>query len=186
MKTLLKSLKLTLIFCLFFALFYVLVLWLFARVVGPNKGDAELVSLNGKVVGAANVAQNFTQPIYFFSRPSAADYSADASSGSNYGPSNEEYLGLLKSRRDTFLLQHPYLAVKDVPSEMITQSSSGLDPDISKEAAYIQIKRVAMARNMSEADVKKIVDANITKSYFGLIGPAKVNVLKLNVSLDQK
>ena len=72
MKTLLKSIKITLVFCVFFSVFYILVLWLFARVAGPNQGNAEVVTLNGKVVGAANVGQKFTEDIYFWGRPSCA------------------------------------------------------------------------------------------------------------------
>ena len=86
MKTLWKSFKITIAFCIFFSLFYILVLWIFAQFAGPNKGNAEVATLNGKVVGAANVGQMFTQDIYFWGRPSAGDYTADASGGSNKGP----------------------------------------------------------------------------------------------------
>ena len=99
-SNLFKSLRLTIAFCLFFSVFYIFVLWLFAQVAGPNKGNAELVTLNGKVVGAANVGQNFTQDIYFWGRPSHAGdgYDASSSAGSNKGPSNEEHLALLEER----------------------------------------------------------------------------------------
>ena len=80
MKTLLKSLKITLVFCVFFSVFYILVLWLFAQVAGPNRGNAEVVTLNGKVVGAANVGQMFTKDIYFWGRPSSAGDGYDATS----------------------------------------------------------------------------------------------------------
>lgn len=105
----------------------------------------ELVTLNGKVVGAANVGQNFTQDIYFWGRPSHAGdgYDASSSAGSNKGPSNEEHLALLEERIDTFLVHHPYLTREKVPAEIITASSSGLDPHISPKAAYAQAKRVA-------------------------------------------
>lgn len=83
MKTLWKSFKITIAFCIFFSLFYILVLWIFAQFAGPNKGNAEVATLNGKVVGAANVGQMFTQDIYFWGRPSAGNYTADASGGSN-------------------------------------------------------------------------------------------------------
>ena len=112
MKTLLKSIKITLVFCVFFSVFYILVLWLFARVAGPNQGNAEVVTLNGKVVGAANVGQKFTEDIYFWGRPSCAGdgYDATSSSGSNKGPTNPEYLAEVKSRIDTFLVHNPYLS----------------------------------------------------------------------------
>lgn len=127
MKTLWKSFKITIAFCIFFSLFYILVLWIFAQFAGPNKGNAEVATLNGKVVGAANVGQMFTQDIYFWGRPSAGDYTADASGGSNKGPTNDEYLAEVEARIDTFLVHHPYLSRKDVPAEMVTASGSGLD-----------------------------------------------------------
>lgn len=111
MKTLLKSLKITLAFCIFFSVFYIFVLWLFAQFAGPNNGNAEVVTLNGEVVGAANVGQAFTKDIYFWSRPSCAGdgYDAASSGGSNKGPTNPEYLAEVEARIDSFLIHHPYL-----------------------------------------------------------------------------
>ena len=151
MKTLLKSLKITLAFCVFFSVFYILILWLFAQVAGPNKGNAEVVTLNGKVVGAANVGQMFTKDIYFWGRPSCAGdgYDATSSAGSNKGPTNQEYLDEVKARIDTFLVHHPYLSRKEVPAEMVTASGSGLDPNITPQCAYVQGKRVEQAQHTS-------------------------------------
>lgn len=187
MKTLWKSLKITLAFCVFFSVFYILVLWIFAQFAGPNKGNAEVATLNGKVVGAANVGQMFTQDIYFWGRPSCAGdgYDASSSAGSNKGPTNEEYLAEVEARIDTFLVHHPYLNCKDVPAEMVTASGSGLDPDITPAGAYVQVKRVAQARGMNEADVRAIVDKTVEKPLLGLFGTEKVNVLKLNIALEE-
>lgn len=187
MKTLWKSLKITLAFCVFFSVFYILVLWIFAQFAGPNKGNAEVATLNGKVVGAANVGQMFTQNIYFWGRPSCAGdgYDASSSAGSNKGPTNEEYLAEVEARIDTFLVHHPYLNRKDVPAEMVTASGSGLDPDITPAGAYVQVKRVAQARGMNEADVRAIVDKTVEKPLLGLFGTEKVNVLKLNIALEE-
>ena len=168
MKTLLKSIKITLVFCVFFSVFYILVLWLFARVAGPNQGNAEVVTLNGKVVGAANVGQKFTEDIYFWGRPT-----------------NPEYLAEVKSRIDTFLVHHPYLSRKDVPAEMVTASGSGLDPDITPQSAYVQVKRVAQARGMDVEEVRRIVDKAVEKPLLGVFGTEKVNVLKLNIALEE-
>ena len=186
-SNLFKSLRLTIAFCLFFSVFYIFVLWLFAQVAGPNKGNAELVTLNGKVVGAANVGQNFTQDIYFWGRPSHAGdgYDASSSAGSNKGPSNEEHLALLEERIDTFLVHHPYLTREKVPAEIITASSSGLDPHISPKGAYVQAKRVADARGWAEEKVMTIVNSHVEKPLLGMFGTEKVNVLKLNVALDK-
>ena len=187
MKNFIKSFRLTLVFCVFFSVCYILVLWIFAQFAGPNSGNAEVVELNGKVVGAANVGQLFTEDIYFWGRPSNAGdgYDAASSAGSNKGPTNEEYLAEVETRIDSFLVHHPYLQRKDVPAEMVTASASGLDPHITPQSAYIQVKRVAEARGMSEDSVKAIVDGAVEKPLLNMFGPAKVNVLKLNVALDK-
>ena len=181
MKTLWKSVRITVAFCIFFSVFYILVLWIFAQFAGPNKGNAEVLTLNGKAVGAANVGQMFTEDIYFWGRPSCAGdgYDASSSAGSNKGPTNEEYLAEVEARIDTFLLHHPYLQRKEVPAEMVTASASGLDPDITPVSAYVQVKRVAEARGMAE------VDKAVEKPLLGLFGTAKVNVLKLNIALEK-
>ena len=180
----LKSFRITLVFCVVFSVF-AFVLWAFAHTFSPNKGQVEVVTLNGKVVGADNVGQAFKKDIYFWGRPSAANYQADASSGSNKGPTNAAYLNDVKARIDTFLLNHPYLKRSEVPAEMVTASGSGLDPDITPESAYVQVKRVAKARGMSEDVVKTLVEKQIEKPLLGLFGPPKVNVLKLNVALEK-
>ena len=187
MKNLIKSIRITLAFCVFFSIFYILILWIFAQFAGPNKGNAEVATLNGQIVGAANVGQMFTQDIYFWGRPSAAGDGYDATSyaGSNKGPTNEEYLAEVETRIDSFLVHHPYLNREDVPAEMVTASGSGLDPNITPECAYVQVKRVAEARGMDETVVKEIVTQQIEKPFLGLFGPDKVNVLKLNIALEE-
>lgn len=188
MKNLIKSIKLTLVFCVFLSVCYVLVLWAYAQFAAPGEGgNVETVTLNGKVVGVANVGQRFTQDIYFWGRPSCAGdgYDASSSAGSNKGPANEEYLAEVEARIDTFLLHHPYLQRKEVPAEMVTASASGLDPDITPASAYVQVKRVAEARGMDEATVRGIVDKAVEKPLLGLFGTAKVNVLKLNIALEK-
>ena len=187
MKNFIKSLRLTIVFCVFFSLFYILVLWLFAKVAAPNSGNADVITLNGKVVGAANVGQSFTRDTYFWGRPSCAGdgYDATSSSGSNKGVTNPEYLDEVKVRVDSFLVHHPYLKRDEVPAEMVTASGSGLDPHITPECAYVQVKRVAQARQMSETAVKTIVDETIEKPFLGIFGTEKVNVLKLNVALEK-
>lgn len=186
-STLFKSFKLTIAFSLLFSICYIFVLWIFAQVAGPNKGNAEVLELNGKVVGAANVGQNFTEDIYFWGRPSCAGdgYDASSSAGSNKGPSNEEYLSEIKARIDTFLVHHPYLTREEVPAEMVTASASGLDPDISPKAAYAQVQRVAQVRGLSPESVMALVNANTEGPLLGLFGPEKVNVLKLNIALEK-
>ena len=131
------------------------------------------------------MGQVFTKDIYFWGRPSAADYKADSSAGSNKGPTNEAYLAKVEARVDSFLVHHPYLERKDVPAEMVTASGSGLDPHITPACAYVQVKRVAEARGMNEETVKALVDKMVEKPFLGLFGTEKVNVLKLNVALEE-
>ncbi len=187
MKNFIKSFRLTLVFCVFFSICYVLVLWLFARVIGPNRGNAEVVIMDGKVVGAANVGQVFSKDIYFWGRPSCAGdgYDAANSCGSNQGPTNETYLAEVEKRIDTFLVHHPYLERKQVPAEMVTASGSGLDPDITMTCAYVQVKRIAQARGVTEERVKQLIGEVAEAPLLGVLGPQKVNVLKLNVALDK-
>lgn len=186
-SNIIKSLKLTIAFCVLFSVCYIFVLWAFAQVVTPNSGSAEVVELNGKVVGAANVGQSFTQDIYFWGRPSCAGdgYDASSSGGSNKGASNEEYLAEVQARVDTFLVHHPYLKRGDVPAEIVTASASGLDPHISPKAAYVQVQRVAAARGVSPEKLMAIVDATVEAPLLGLFGTEKVNVLKLNVAVEK-
>lgn len=183
MKTLITSLKLTVAFCVLLFVGYVLVLWGFAAVVKPNHGAAEVVTFNEKVVGATNVGQPFTQPQYFWGRPSAVDYDGGGSGGSNKGPSNPEYLQEVQNRIDAFLAAHPYLDKKELPSELVTASGSGLDPHLSPAAAMVQVRRVAQARGLSEETVKQIV---VEQTKCPLVGQPYVNVLELNVALDSK
>ncbi len=185
MKNLWISLKFTLVMCMVLTIGYVLILRLVAAVASPNDGEAQVVELNGKVVGAANVGQRFTSSIYFWGRPSAVDYNGSGSGGSNKGTNNPEYLADVEARIDTFLKAHPYLERKEVPAEMVTASGSGLDPDISPRGAEVQIRRVAEARGMTEDQVREIVEKTIQKPWMGLFGTYRVNVLKLNVALDE-
>lgn len=187
MKSFIKAFRLTIVFCVFLSVTYILVLWLFAHVAGPDGGNAEVATLNGKAVGAANVGQQFTQDIYFWGRPSCAGdgYDAANSCGSNKGPTDPEYLAEVEARVDTFLVHHPYLARKDVPAEMVTASGSGLDPDITPQSARVQVKRVAAARGMDEQQVADMVEKSVQSPFLGLFGTEKINVLKLNMALDE-
>lgn len=184
MKNLFISLKFTLIMCVVLTVGYVSILRLIA-IFSPNNGDAPVIERNGKIVGAANVGQSFTDSIYFWGRPSAVNYNGGGSGGSNKGTNNPEYLTDIEERINNFLKAHPYLERKDVPAEMVTASGSGLDPDISPRGAEVQIRRVAEARGMSENQVREIVKKTIQKPWLGIFGTYKVNVLKLNLALDE-
>lgn len=169
---------------LFFCVIYTASIWGIAWLGAPNHGGGETVSLNGKVVGYALVGQNFTDSKYFNGRPSAVDYNAAGSCGSNKGPTNADYLQVVNDRIDTFRVYNPGINKKDIPSELVTASGSGLDPDLSPEAALIQVSRVAKIRNLSETKVKELVNSNTVQPALGFFGVPKVNVLKLNIELD--
>ena len=186
MKNLWISLKITLAMCIVLGVGYVLVLRGVSAVAGPNGGEADVVTLDGQVVGAANVGQRFTDVRYFWSRPSAVDYNGGGSGGSNKATTNPEHLAGVEQRVQDFLAAHPYLSRAEVPAEMVTASGSGLDPDISPAAAYVQVKRVADARGLSEETVRTIVEEQVQQPWLGLFGTQKVNVLKLNLALDAK
>jgi K+-transporting ATPase ATPase C chain len=185
MKTyLLPSLKISAILLVLLSGIYPLVIAGIGRFT-PGHGDGETVTLNGKVVGYANIGQKFTLDKYFWSRPSAANYQADASAGSNKGPSNPDYLKDVEKRIDTFMVHNPMVKRSDIPAELVTASGSGLDPDLSPAGAKIQVARIAKVRNASVVDINKIIDENTEQPLLGLLGPARVNVLKLNVALDE-
>ncbi|MDP9048860.1 MAG: K(+)-transporting ATPase subunit C [Bacteroidota bacterium] len=151
----------------------------------PGHGDGETVSYSGRVVGYVNIGQKFTKDKYFWSRPSAANYQADAGAGSNKGPSNPDYLKDVKARIDTFLKHNPDVRRDEIPAELVTASGSGLDPDLSPAGAKIQVPRIAKIRDLPVEQVIKIIDDNTEKPVLGLFGPPRVNVLKMNVALDQ-
>ena len=149
----------------------------------PNKGKGETVTVNGKVVGYQKIGQKFDKSNYFWGRPSAVDYNAAGSGGSNKGASNPDYLALVQKRIDTFLIVHPYLKKSKIPSDMVTASGSGLDPNISPQGAFIQVIRVAKERKLSESKVKALVETKINSP--AVVGTATVNVLELNIALDE-
>lgn len=151
----------------------------------PGGGKGETISVNGRVVGYKRVGQAFTQDRYFNSRPSAVDYNAAGSGGSNKGPSNPDYLKTVQARIDTFLVHNPGVRKEDIPSELVTASGSGLDPDLSPMGAHIQVERIARVRGLSASQLHKLVDEHTETPLLGIFGPSKVNVLALNVALDQ-
>ena len=183
-KYLLPSLKLTLVLIVLLAVIYPLLIAGVGKLT-PGGGDGETVKINGKVVGYAIVGQKFTDDKYFWSRPSAVDYNAGGSGGSNKGPTNPDYLKLVQDRIDTFLVHNPGINKADIPSDLVTASGAGLDPHISVQGAYVQVKRVAAARNLPEEKIKELVSKHIDKPLMGLFGTERVNVLDLNIALDQ-
>ena len=177
----LPAIRITIAALVFFCGIYSLLILGIAQA-APNKGQGEKLMANGKIVGYALEGQSFTKDNYFNGRPSAAGYNAAGSSGSNKGPSNPDYLKDVQNRIDTFLVHNPTVKRESLPSDLVTASGSGLDPDISPASAYIQVNRIAKERNIAPEKIKSLVDTHIDKP---VIGTEKVNVLKLNIALDK-
>ncbi|MFB9862397.1 K(+)-transporting ATPase subunit C [Rufibacter immobilis] len=184
MKTyLIASIKLTLVLMVLLAGVYPALVAGIGKL-SPGGGGGETVSRNGQVIGFANVGQAFTQDRYFQGRPSAVDYNAAGSAGSNKGPSNPDYLATVQARIDTFLAHNPGVPRHQIPAELVTASGSGLDPHLSPQAAYLQVARVAQSRNLPEQKVQALVQQHVEAPLLGILGPEKVNVLQLNLALD--
>ncbi len=147
----------------------------------PGGGKGKTISVNGKVVGYENIGQKFTDDKYFQGRPSAVDYNASGSGGSNKGPTNPDYLQVVKDRIDTFLVHNPGIKKEEIPADLVTASGSGLDPHISPAAAYVQVKRIATVRGIPEEKVRTLAEQQVEKT---ILGPSVINVLKLNIALN--
>lgn len=183
-QNILPALRLTIVCIIFFMVVYPLLIWIIAQA-APAKGKGETVIANNKIVGYKLEGQKFTEDKYFNSRPSAVDYNAAGSAGSNKGPTNPDYLKTVQDRIDTFLVHNPYIKKEDISSELVTASGSGLDPDLSPAAAFVQVKRIAKTRNIPEQQLNDLVAKNIQQPLLGLFGTARVNVLQLNIELDK-
>lgn len=178
------GLKLTLVMIILCAVLYPLLIAGVGKL-APGKGKGVTVTVNGKVVGYENVGQKFTDDRYFWGRPSAVDYNAAGSAGSNKGPSNPDYLKIVQDRIDSFLVHNPGVKKEEIPSELVTASGSGLDPDISPAGAIVQVKRIAAVRKIDEQKIRVLIKKHTEGPLAGMLGPTKVNVLKLNVALDE-
>jgi K+-transporting ATPase ATPase C chain len=166
-----------------------------AGVIFPNQAQGSLIEMDGKVIGSALIGQEFKEDKYFHGRPSAtlaldpadssktmpAPYNAANSGGSNLGPTSKALADRLKADVEKLKAENPNMPV---PVDLVTTSASGLDPDISPEAALFQVPRVAKARNLPEDRVRQLVTDNAKSRLADLLGEPRVNVLALNLALD--
>ncbi|MBS1132177.1 MAG: transporting ATPase, KdpC subunit [Proteobacteria bacterium] len=157
-----------------------------AKVAFPEAADGSLIVKDGKAVGSSLIGQNFSNPKYFWGRPSATSpmpYNASSSSGSNQGPLNPALVDTVKGRIEALKAADPDNKLP-IPADLVNASASGLDPHISPEAAAYQVTRVAGQRHLLPADVKALVSQHTEGRQWGVFGEPRVNVLQLNIALD--
>ena len=173
-----------LIFTVITGVIYPLVVTGIAQVVFLQQANGSLIVKDGKAVGSELIGQQFDDPSYFWGRPSAANYNAAASSGSNYGPLNPALMDMVQTRIDGLKAADPDNTLP-IPVDLVTASGSGLDPHISVASALYQVSRVATACGLNEADVIALVNQYTEGRQFGFLGEPRVNVLLLNLALDE-
>lgn len=157
-----------------------------AQLLAPDRAGGSLVhDAEGNLVGSSLIAQRFESPDYFWGRPSAVDFDASTSGGSNYGPTSADLRAQVVARAASVREAHALAADALVPAELVTASASGLDPHISPETARFQVERVAAARGLSPEVVRNLVEAHVEGRTLGVFGEPRVNVLMLNLALDE-
>jgi K+-transporting ATPase ATPase C chain len=189
MKQLIIAIKATLVLALLTGILYPLAVTGLSKALFRHQAEGSLIQANGKTVGSELIGQRFTRPEYFHGRPSAAGndgYDAVAPGGgaSNYGPTNQKLVDRASADLKQFRADNPAFSGA-APSDLVTASGSGLDPHISPASADVQVARVAAARGVGQEQVRSLVAQNTEGRQFGILGEPRVNVLKLNLSLDQ-
>ncbi|MBK0063405.1 MULTISPECIES: potassium-transporting ATPase subunit KdpC [unclassified Acinetobacter] len=178
------AISLSLISLLGFGLLYSSVATGLGQFIFPEQSHGSLIVKNQVIMGSSLVAQNFQNPRYFMSRPSAANYDPMAMSGSNLAITNPD-LKIKIEQRLIAVAKENHVAKNQIPSDLVTASGSGIDPDISPEAAQLQVSRIAQLRQLSAIQLTDLVRQHTESKQFGLLGQARVNVLELNLALDQ-
>jgi K+-transporting ATPase ATPase C chain len=186
-KELRISLTLLFLLTLITGILYPALITFSAQTFFPWRANGSLLMQNNKVVGSALIGQSFTDPKYFWGRPSATTpfpYNAESSSGSNLGPLNPDLISQIKGRMKT-LEDADKENHQPVPIDLLTASGSGLDPEISPQAAFYQTSRIASLRQISEKKIQELIRHYIQKPDLDLLGEARVNILRLNLALDE-
>jgi K+-transporting ATPase ATPase C chain len=179
------SLRVTIVSVILLGLIYPLAMTGIAQALFPRQANGSLVTVNGKIVGSSIIGQLWTKPEYFQGRPSAAGkgYDPTSTGGTNLGPTSKKLIDATKATIATLKKENPD-AAGPPPMDLITSSGSGIDPDISPEAAYWEVPRVAKARGISLTAVNSLVAQHVQGRTFGFLGEPHVNVLELNLALD--
>jgi potassium-transporting ATPase KdpC subunit len=183
-KNLSVAIRFTIVTTIVFGLGYPLLVTGLSQLIFPKQANGSLIEKNGQVIGSRLLAQGFSGDKYFHPRPSAAGNGYDplASGGSNLGPTNQTLVARVQQDVAKWQQENPG---KAIPSDLVTASGSGLDPDISPASAEFQVPRVARARGMSVEDVRRFVRKHTQGRQLGIFGEARVNVLELNLELDE-
>lgn len=177
------ALLMTIVTTLLLGVGYPLAVTGLAQVVFRDKANGQLIERNGRIVGSRIIGQRFASPGYFHGRPSAAGngYDAANSSGTNLGPTNRKLIEAVAAAVEAAKKENPGAPV---PIDLVTNSASGLDPEISPAAALFQVPRVARERKVSEDELRRLVAAHTEGRQWGFLGEPRVNVLLLNLALD--
>ncbi len=166
-------------------LVYNLAVWAVAQAAAPDKANGSLIeNAQGQVIGSKLIGQNFTEPGYFHGRVSSIDYDANGSGSPNYAPSNPELLKRAQESLAAWQAENPDVPVSEVPIDLITNSGSGLDPQISPEAAEVQVPRVSKATGIPEDKLHQMIEDHTQGRSLGLFGEPAVNVLELNLDVQ--
>ncbi len=184
-RNLLVAVLMTVVTTVLLGVIYPLVITGIAQAIFPDKATGQLIERDGKIIGSRIIGQAFWSPGYFHSRPSAAGtgYDAANSAGTNLGPTNKKLIDAVTANVEAARKENPNAPV---PIDLVTTSASGLDPHISPAAAEFQVPRIARERGISDADVRRLVEANTAGRQLGFFGEPRVNVLELNLSLDRE
>ena len=180
-KNLVTAVLMTVATTILLGIIYPLVVTGLAQVLFHDKANGQLIEANGKIIGSRIIGQGFSGPGYFHSRPSAVNYDAANSNGSQLGPTNKKLIDRVQGDVTTL---HAENADVPVPVDLVTTSASGLDTDIAPAAAQFQVRRVAEARKVLEAEIRRLVKEHTEERTWGLLGEPRVNVLELNLALD--
>lgn len=183
MRQLGASARMILLLTLVLGALYPAAIWGIGQVVRPSAANGSLVERGGQVVGSSLIGQSFTGPQWFQGRPSAVDYSGDASAASNLPADDPRQVKAVAERKAALLKANPQ-ATGAIPADALTASASGLDPHISVAYALWQVPRVAAARHLSAGQVRTLVDQHTQGRSLGFLGQPRVNVLELNLALD--
>jgi potassium-transporting ATPase KdpC subunit len=184
-RNLMAAVLMTIVTTLLLGIIYPLAITAIAQVAFPGKANGQLIERDGKVIGSRIIAQGFSSPGYFRPRPSAAGtgYDAANSAGTQLGPTNKKLIDAVKANVEAARKENP---TAPVPIDLVTTSASGFDPHISPAAADFQVPRIARERGISEADVRRLVEAHTAGRQLGFLGEPRVNVLELNIALDSQ